>query len=170
MTINLLSYKLPRQLEAELKASDILERLSLCSRKIYEHGAVPVPVLTLTDDLKAVLLTARRAGHIVRGFDDAFESLNQEWQGINKLKMQSGQGQRVSRLLLMTNDGTGNFYHKAEQLLLKHSPRVLGCVIDIDCDELGHLLFGAEEMAKLILVGHKNDVSRILMSFSANNK
>ena len=110
------------------------------------------------------MLSARRTGRAVRGYENASDLLNLESVGINKLKKQDGQGERISRLVLMSNDGVGNFYNKAEKLILKNSPRVLGCIIESDSYEIGSLLFGEGKKAKFILIDHNDAVSGVLLS------
>jgi hypothetical protein len=158
------TYKLPRQLVSDPKAEGLLEQLFTCTRKLNQESGLAVPVFELTDAFKKSLLTARRAGHAVRGFDNASEILLLERNGILKLNKQDGQGDRISRLVLMSNDGADNFYNKVNNLLVKHSPRVLGSVIDVDSYMLGSLLFGEGKIAKLILIDHKDAVSGVLLS------
>ncbi len=164
MTIPLITYKLPRQLESASEADGLMERIFSQTRKLHENSTLFVPVLELTDIFKKALLIVRRAGHAVRGFDNASDLLNREKEGIHKLKKQDGQGERVSRLVLMSNDGADNFYRKAESLLVRHSPRVIGAVIEADSYLLGSLLFGEGKIAKFILIDHKDAVSGILLS------
>ena len=158
------TYKLPRQLVSDPKAEGLLEQLFSCTRKLKQESGLAVPVFELTDAFKKSLLTARRAGHAVRGFDNASEILLLERNGILKLNKQDGQGERISRLVLISNDGSDNFYNKVNNLLVKHSPRVLGSVIDVDSYMLGSLLFGEGKIAKLILIDHKDAVSGVLLS------
>lgn len=158
------TYKLPRQLVSDPKAEGLLEQLFSCTRKLNQESGFVIPVFELTDAFKKSLLTARRAGHAVRGFDNASEILLLERNGILKLNKQDGQGNRISRLVLISNDGSDNFYNKVNNLLVKYSPRVLGSVIDADSYVLGSLLFGEGKIAKLILIDHKDAVSGVLLS------
>jgi len=158
------TYKLPRQLVSDPKAEGLLEQLFTCTRKLKPESSIVLPVLELTDALKNALVSARRTGRAVRGYENASDLLNLESVGINKLKKQGGQGDRISRLVLMSNDGMDNFYNKAEKLIIKHFPRVLGCIIESDSYELGSLLFGEGKIAKLILIDHKDAVSGVLLS------
>jgi hypothetical protein len=158
------TYKLPRQLVSDPKAEGLLEQLFSCTRKLNQESGLVIPVFELTDAFKKSLLTARRAGHAVRGFDNASEILLLERNGILKLNKQDGQGNRISRLVLISNDGSDNFYNKVNNLLVKYSPRVLGSVIDADSYVLGSLLFGEGKIAKLILIDHKDAVSGVLLS------
>ncbi len=170
MNISLLKYKLPRQLESNPEADGLLELIFLRTRKLYDNSTLSVPVLELTDSLKKSLLTARRTGRAVRGFDNASDLLNLEREGINKLKKQDGQGERISRLVLMANDGADNFYKKAESLLVRHSPRVIGAVLEADSYIIGSLLFGEGKISKFVLIDHKDAVSGIFLSIKGENK
>lgn len=160
------TYKLPRQLVLDPKAEGLLEHLFSCTRKLKPESGLDVPVLELNDALKKSLLTARRAGHAVRGLDNASEILLIERNGILKLNKQDVQGDRLSRLVILSNDGSDNFYNKVNNLLVKHMPRVLGLLIDVDSYTFGNLLFGEGKIAKLILIDRKDDVSLILMTIN----
>ncbi len=157
-------YKLPRMIEAEHPDSGLLARLQTSSRKLWEAGLLDVPVLALNDTLKQSLLAARRSGSVIRGIEAAAEDMRRQRHGLEMLKQHTPQGERISRLMLMSGDGTKNFYRKAEGLLTLHMPLVLGCVVECDSLSLGSLLFGPGMTAKLLLVNHKQDVIRILLS------
>jgi hypothetical protein len=162
-------YKLPRLIEAEHPDSGLLTMLQGRSRKLWEEGMLDVPVLDLTDQLKQSLLAARRSGSIIRGIEAAAEDMQRQRRGLELLNRHTPQGERISRLVLMSRDGTKNFYRKAEGLLTQHSPLVLGCMVDCDNLSLGSLLFGPGMTAKLLLVSHKQDVCRILLSLLAES-
>ena len=163
-------YKLPRQLVSDPKTAGLLDHIFSRVRKLKAESEFSVPLFELTDRFKKSLLASRRAGHVVRGFENAFDLLALERDGINKIINQSGQGDRVSRLVLVSNDGADDFYNKAEKLILRHSPRVLGCIVQTDSYNLGSLLFGDGKIAKLILIDHKDDVSQILMTTICKNE
>ncbi len=67
-----------------------------------------------------------------------------EGHGIDLLNQHTAQGQRISRVVLLSDDGSTNFYRTVDRLLEKHAPRVLGCVVEADSFHLGSLLFGPE--------------------------
>ncbi len=157
-------YKLPRQIESEHPDNNLLAVLQSRTRKLWEGGALDAPVLDFTAPLKNALIAAHRRGRIVRGLEAAAATLDQEGRGLDMLKLHAAQGQRVSRLALLADDGSNNFYRNVDQLLEKHAPRVLGCVVEADSFSLGRLLFGPETAAKLVLVSHKDDVARLLLA------
>jgi hypothetical protein len=155
-------YKLPRQIESEYPGNNLLAVLQSRTRKLWDCGKLDVPVLDFSAPLKNALIAARHSGRILRGLEAATATLDQEGRGIDMLNQLAPQGQRVSRLVLLAGDGSNNFYRTVDRLLEKHAPRVLGCVVEADSFSLGSLLFGPEKIAKLVLVSHKDDVSRLL--------
>ena len=160
-------YRLPRQIESEFPGNTIISVLQARTRKLWDAGTLDVPVLGLSAPLKNALIAARRCGRIVRGLEEATATLDKEGRGIDLLKQHAAQGKRVSRLMLLADDGSNHFYRNAERLLEKHAPRVLGCVVEADSFSLGSLLFGPETAAKLVLVCHKDDVVRLLLALMA---
>lgn len=164
------SYKLPRQMAGFPQAGFLLEKLFLNSAPIVPDSSVPVLKLMLTDALQDALRKARRTGQVVQGIDSAKDVLDREKLGIARLNDQAGQGQRISRLILMSGDGTGNFYRQADHLLKKHAPRVLGCLLDLDSRCLGELVFGRGRLAKLVLISHKDAVSEIFLAMAGGTQ
>jgi hypothetical protein len=77
-----------------------------------------------------------------------------------------GRGGRVSRLLVLAGDGSERFYREVESLLRRHAPRVLALRLPIDEVALGRLLFGGDQVARLLMVGHKDAVSAILLAIA----
>ena len=157
-------YKLPRQIEAQYPDNTVLDYLHSRTKKLRDGGTFVLPVLNFSEPLKSALLAARRSGRIVRGLETAAATLNNEGYGIDLLRQDAAQGRRISRVLLLSDDGSGNFYRTVERLLEKHAPRVLGCLLDADSFHLGSLLFGRAAAARLVLVSHKDDVSRLLLA------
>jgi hypothetical protein len=157
-------YKLPRQIEAHYPDNTLLDELHSRTKKLWEGGTLVLPVLMFSEPLKSALLAARRSGRIVRGLETAAAILNNEGYGIDLLRRDAVQGSRISRVVLLSDDGSGNFYRTVERLLEKHAPRVLGCMLDADSFTLGSLLFGRAAAARLVLVSHKDDVSRLLLA------
>jgi hypothetical protein len=75
-------------------------------------------------------------------------------------------GDRVSRLLLLANEGSDGFYRQVENLLRRHGPRVLAIRMDVDAAGLGTPLFGEGHSARLLLIKHKEAVAAVLFCFA----
>jgi hypothetical protein len=78
-----------------------------------------------------------------------------------------GQGMRVSRLLLLSDDGAERLYRHAERLAMVHAPRVLAAVLAADGAALGRTTTGREVVVKAMLAQHKLAVAALLRALTA---
>jgi hypothetical protein len=162
--MNLSDIRFPRQLEADETAETIRKALMARTVKLWPGGTLDVARITMDDPLKKVLRTARLKGQICFGFEAIFDRLESERKGIMNVRerRRAPYGDRVSRLLLFSNDGAERFYRHIEFLLQAHAPRLLGCLLDIDGCALGNLLTGKDRQIKLVMAEHKDVVSETL--------
>jgi hypothetical protein len=169
--MNLANIRLPRQLEDDASAESICRSLILCAVRLRSGGTIDVPVIKLTDNLKKELQRARIQGRIRFGFESISEKLESERYGIKNAHQSSGAsyGNRISRLLLFSNDGADRFYRHIEQILESNAPRLLGCKLDVDSCVLGQLILGKEKKIKIIMAEHKDVVSGVLKAIVAGN-
>ena len=156
--------RFPRQLEADGSAEIIRRELMARTTKLWTGSKMDVPVITLSEPLKMALQKARLQGRIRYGFELILEKLASEKRGIANVRRQTDApyGDRLSRLLLFSNDGAERFYRHIEQALEEHAPRLLGCLLTIDGGALGHLITGKEGVIKIVMAEHKDVVSDIL--------
>ena len=120
-----------------------------------------VPVLPLTPDLTSALGAARGAGRLVLGLDAVAEALATEARGLARRRGGEG-GARVSRLLLLSEDGAERLYRHAERLAGEHAPRVLVLMLACDALALGRATTGRETPVKAVLARHKQTVATLL--------
>ena len=162
--MNISDMSFPRQLEADGSAEIIRAELMVHTAKLWAGSKIDVPVITLSEPLKIALKRARLQRRIRYGFEPIFEKLASEKRGITNVRKRSDApyGDRISRLLLFSNDGAERFYRHIEQLLEAHAPRLLCCRLNIDGNTLGSLLTGKEGVIKIIMAEHKDVVSDIL--------
>lgn len=127
---------------------------------------MPVPAVELGSELRRVLRTLPQAGSLVRGLENAGRVLASEGRGLQMAdeRSDSPRGERVSRLLLLADDGAERFYRQVETLLRRQGPRVLAVRLTMDAGALGELLFGPDRLVKLLLVVRKEAVSEILLA------
>ena len=120
------------------------------------------------DGLENALRSAHRAGHVVRGLETAERTLATQEHGLRLVDQRSGvtRGSRVSRLLLLANDGSDGFYRQVENLLRRHGPRVLAIRLDVGAASLGAPLFGAGRTTRLLMIQHKEAVAAVLLGFA----
>lgn len=162
--MNIFDMSFPRQLEADGSAEIIRAELMAHTAKLWAGSKIDVPVITLSEPLKIALKGARLKRRIRYGFGPIFEKLASEKRGITNVRKRSDApyGDRISRLILFSNDGTERFYRQIEQVLEAHAPRLLCCLLNVDGGALGQLITGREGIIKIIMAEHKDVVSDIL--------
>ena len=162
--MNLSDMRFPRQLEAAGLSEKIRETLVAEKTRLWPEGKLEVPVLNISESLTGAIKKARMQRRVRFGFDEIFDKLASEKKGIDHLheQMKSQQNERISRLLLFSNDGAERLYRHIEQALTEHRLRILGCQLDTDGKTLGQLITGRSVGIKVILVEHKEAVSDVL--------
>ena len=165
--MNLQSLRLPKLVESDPRGTDLLQSLIDHARPIRAGSDLSIPVAKL-GGLESTLKSASRAGRVVRGLEAAERTLATEARGMRKVDRRSGirRGDRVSRLLLISNDGSDGFYRQIENLLLRHAPRVLAVRLDVDAATLGAPLFGSDKTTRLLMIQHKEAVTAVLLGLA----
>lgn len=163
--------RFPRQLEADGSAETIRQALWAHTVKLWPGGDLEVPLLAISAPLTSVLYQARRTDQLRCGLEQIAERLQREKKGIEHLQTcaDGAQGDRLSRLLLFTNDGAERFYRHIEKLLQINAARVLGCRLDIDAETLGKTVTGKERHIKIVMAEHKDAVCEILRALIADH-
>ena len=158
--------RLPRPVEADPRGQELLKVLTAHARPLRPGGKVRVPMAAFSPALAQALRTAHRAGHLVRSLEVAERRLAAEDRGLGLGDRRSGvsRGARVSRLLVLSDDGAERFYRQVERLLLQQGPRVLALRLDVQAETLGQMLFGPGGRAVLLLLDHKDAVSAVLLA------
>jgi hypothetical protein len=160
--------RLPRLIESGPRGPQILHMLTTHTRLLWEGGEIEVPVASLSAELETALRGAHNAGRVVRGLESAERRLVLEERGIRLAdgKSRVQRGERVSRLLVLSDDGAERFYRKVESLLRQYGPRVLAVRLEVDATTLGELIFGEGCLARLLMLEHKEAVSATLLAMA----
>ena len=154
----------PRQLESDGSVDKIRQVLAERKTLLFPEGSLELPLLVVNKSLTDALRKARLQRRVCVGMDDALEKLAAEKKGLDELRQKTAslQQERISRLLLFTNDGASRLYRKIEQTLTEHHSRTLGAMFDMDSNALGRIITGKSGGVKVILIEHKDAVSDIL--------
>jgi hypothetical protein len=153
--------------ESDPRGTALLQSLIAYAQPICNDSEISVSVAQF-DGLESALQSAHVAGRVVRGLESAERALAVEERGLHLVDQKSGvkRGERVSRLLLLANDGSNGFYRNVEKLLRRHAPRVLAIRLDVDAAGLGTPLFGVGSTSRLLMIQHKEAVAAVLFSFA----
>ncbi len=152
--------KLPKQLEKEVEA-DVRAVLKKESIELCSDSNIYIPVLKLNPELRKQIFSAKFLGELIIGYFAVEKALENELHGLQNVNNQSD---RVSRLLIVTNDGSPRFYRQLEFLHKKHGERVLICRLDIDSSLMGNILELKEKQVKAVLLNRKESVVNVLKS------
>ena len=157
--------------ESDPRSTRVIRILTTNTRPLWHGGVIEVPEIVLTDELAEALRNASRGGKVVRGLESALRLLADEHRGITLADRRSGaqRGSRISRLLILADDGADRFYRTVESLLRRHGSRVLAVRIEADAATLGALLFGPDRIARLIMIEHKDAVSTVLFALAGQD-
>ena len=163
--------RLPKLVEADPRGQELLRGLMAHSRPLWPVGKIRVPTVAFNPALAEALRIAHRAGQLVRSLEGAERKLAAEGRGLDLVDQKSGisRGDRVSRLLVLADNGTERFYRLVEKLLRQHGPRVLALRLDVQAETLGQMLFGPGHRVLLLLLDHKQAVSAMLLALAESS-
>lgn len=153
--------ELPKQLaaediEAEVRAALERERIPLGT-----DSGMLVASVRVTPELRQQLFYAKSIGEVTIGLEDIAKVLANELRGLQNV---DGQSCRVSRVLLVTNDGSPRFYRDVEFLHGKQGGRVMVVRMDAGSALIGNVLGLKSKQVKAVLLNRKTAVVNVLRS------
>lgn len=131
-------------------------------------GAPPFPRTVLSRPLARALFDARRARQLERGLEGAETRLAAEEAGIDRVTARPAgmcptrPGRRISRLLLVSDDGSERFYRTVQKVRDRYSKRLEVLVLEADESGLGETAYGSGRRARALLLTHKEAMIRFL--------
>ena len=160
-TTGIAKMKLPKQLEKECVEPGVRAALKGESIALHSASAITIPVLKLTPKLRTNIFYAKSLGELIIGYEAIERALANELRGLQKIDSLSD---RVSRLLMVTNDGSPRFYREFEFLQKRQGARVLICRLDVDSVLMGNILGFKDQVVKAVLLNKKKSVINVLKS------
>ena len=164
--------KWPRAIEDDPRKSALEALLQSDCRPLWQNGKLRVSHVGIRSSFKAMLLTLNGRQQVDRGLEQISAILKNEAKGLEAARqMQKGaKSFRISRLLLMADDGSERFYRNCERLLMEHSDRLIGLRIEAGAQSAGDAagprlidkLYGSDATAKALLLSHRDAVSQAL--------
>lgn len=160
---------MPKLLEGDPRHAAVVAGLRAEAGPLREGGVIRVPLGRWTAALGAALEAAQRGGGLVRGLEQIEKTLEQEAHGLSLADERSGapRGSRVSRLLLVSADGTARFYRQVERLLSRQGPRLLAVRLDVGSERLAEAASASSGVVRALLLEHKELVTRVLLALYA---
>jgi hypothetical protein len=154
----------PRALIAE-GVAEVLSDWWIEGRRAAAAAGLPaIPRHPMNPTIADGLFEVRRARRLVRGLEGAESQLVSEEAGLRKVaRTAPGPGpKRISRLLIVSADGSKRFYHQVEKLRLQFENRLEVLLLDCDDEILGRGAFGPGTRSRAMLIDHKDALIRFL--------
>lgn len=165
---SLVELKMTRTVEADPRHKSIEELLKKDRICLWEKSALKVSRIQLTPSLATCLQTVIERKQLKTGLDQIERLLNNEQKGLLALKSKENtpSSNRVSRLLIVSSDGSERFYRSCEKILLHQKDRLLLLYLDEHSDKLaeGLMMPKSKMILKALLITEKEAVSDVLLS------
>jgi hypothetical protein len=159
--------KLPKDVVADPRHDAVMKLLTEDTRVLWENGVTEVPSFALNPRLTEAIQRAFALKQAFQGLEQISKELAFEQKGLDALLAKTPgkpQNPRISRLLLIANDGSERFYRECDSLLNRYGQRLLGCRIDVTGEELGEAAFGSPKLVRAALIVDKKATAQILLS------
>ena len=156
----------PRALIAAGRAERLARGWVDSRLRAVASGQPPFARVAMLTPLERALFDARRARSLERGLEGAEARLTMEAIGLeHALRKSPGVGPvqpRISRLLIVSADGSERFYHQVEKIQARFANRLEVLLVECDDERLGASVFGRGQRARGLLMTHKEAVVRFL--------
>lgn len=164
LTLRALADAMPRALIAEGLAEGLAKDWVARLDRALEAGQPAYPRYPLVPRVREALFEARRARQLIRGLEGAENALETQESGLAQAAATrpGSNGRRVSRLLVVSADGSPRFYRGVDRLLERYGVRLEVVLIECDEVELGSAAFGEGKHARALMLDHKEAVARFL--------
>lgn len=158
----------PREIEADPLAAGLRARLAGTLAPLWTGARVAVPSVPFSPALATALGRARGRDDVVLGLAAAAAALDREAHGLAVARERAGRDRtaRVSRLLVIANDGAERFHREVERIAARHADRLLVCRVEASAAGLGLALVGRAARVKAVLVRHKQAVAEALRAMA----
>jgi hypothetical protein len=160
--------ELPRVLAGDPATAGLPSRLAAAARPLWRDGVLRVAELPLEAGLAELLASAHGRNRLVLGLEAIAGQLDREATGLAIADRRAGsaRGARVSRLLLVTTDGSERFYREVERIAGRHAARLLVIRLTVDAPTLATTVLGRAAEVKAVLVSRKDDVALALRALA----
>ena len=162
-----LAARWPRALIEQGTAHALAARWTTSRRAAIAAGRPPFARHPLTPELASALFEVRRSRRLVRGLEAAEEALAAQSLGVRRAvpgpdATPSKSPGRISRLMLVSSDGSDRFYRNISQIIRKYGETLEVLVLLCDELDLGATAFGGGQRVRALLVEHKEAVVHVL--------
>jgi hypothetical protein len=156
--------RLPKVMDTDGTGAPVLAALRANARAPWPGSRLLVPTARWSPSLEQALQGAQRERRLVRGLEQIEKVLEREAHGQSLADARSAtpRGSRISRLMLVSNDGTERFYRQVERLVIDQNPRLLAILLDADSNQFAATVPDAAGVVRALMIEHKELVASVL--------
>ena len=164
--------KLPKGLNDNPLAPLIANWFQQNQGPLRPGGEQTVAALKWSPLLEAAIFAVQHAEHLLQGLEQIKRAMDKETHGLKSIAKKTGAPvpERLSRLLLLSNDGSDRFYRLAESVLSENQERMTGCIITTDSEVLGSLFSKKKLPLKALLINDRKALETFLLQVFAHLK
>jgi hypothetical protein len=160
--------------EIDLNYEQLWQLLNNQLVPLWSEGKRQIPLVEINDNVLKSLAFVRRCGSLRIGLEQIQVMLQAEENGLAQTKKsrpdentsEANLIKKISRIIILSNDGSERFYRHCETILNRYSYRVLGIKLNVPSSILGNVFYGrADKDVKALFVNRKDAVLRVLSSF-----
>ncbi len=154
---------LPKNLKDHPRLEEIAQRFTDAMDPLWPGGKILVARWAFDSSMRDALRLPFEKSHMVQGLELISDHLAREQKGLKAAlaKHAKPPSPRMSRLLIVAQDGSERFYRDAESLIAKHADRLSACIVAVDSLELGRHI-GAKGPVKALMINDKNTLGFFL--------
>ncbi len=156
--------KLPKGTLKNPRCADIEALFTKSQRLLRPQGLSQASFWKLDRALTKALKSSTLQLNLLQGLEQIDSFLAKEAKGLQLVQKKSNQAEvhRLSRLLLLANDGSERFYHDVDSLLQIHKSRIWAVVIAAPSDVLGSLTTARGSPVKAMLISDRKALELFL--------
>jgi hypothetical protein len=162
--------KLPKGLNDHPLAASIDTWFRQNQGPLRPGGEQTVAALQWTPQLEAAIFAVQHAEHLLQGLELIRRAMEKETHGLQSVSNKTGVPvpERLSRLLILSCDGSDRFYRQAESVLSANQERMTGCIVSTDSLVLGSLFSKKKLPLKALLINDRKALEIFLLKVFAN--
>ncbi|MGM0599710.1 MAG: hypothetical protein ACQETH_07795 [Candidatus Rifleibacteriota bacterium] len=156
--------RFPKAVEKSDKFEKIKHYIGENQKKLWQKAQTRAVFVPASEKLINLFQLEHKRGRLIRGYELVERTLLAQLEGTKSVDARTGvkRGRRLSRLIVVSNDGSERYYRKIDKLAVQFESIVLLFRIDIDSASLGEMFFGPGKIAKVFMLDHKESMANAL--------
>lgn len=156
--------RFPKAVEKSDKFEKIKCYVQENRKKLWQEARTKAVFVPAEEKLIKLFQLEHKRGRMIRGFEMVERNLFAQLEGTKSVDAKTGvkRGKRLSRLIVVSNDGSERYYRKVDKMAQQFESIVLVMRINLDSTSLGEMFFGSGKIVKLFMFDQKESMTNAL--------